>query len=199
MGSLRVRGQGQSCRLSTLTGRHHGASWNWVPMRQASSGPTRPFLFKAQPHHPIQMCQCCWACGTGPSASCQVQVPQDLCQAHHLCWALGAPQKPPGVVIPCGGEERWWLWVGRKGHPPNTVRPHTCSCRRRGTKGLLPVYKSPGILWASREPGRSWVSPRSLSVFPYPSHSKVNPKLSSPWAGSENRSISLRLWRSSDL
>ena len=33
----------------------------------------------------------------------------------------------------------------QKGHPPNTVRPHTeVRAGKEGTKGLLPVYKPPG-------------------------------------------------------
>lgn len=62
-------------------------------------------------------------------------------------------------------------------------------------KGLLPVYKSPRESSASREPGRSWVSPGASVFPPTSSHFKVNPKIVTTPVR-ENRSISLRLWRS---
>ena len=128
----------------------------------------------AQPRHP-SIYQCCWACGTGPSASSPGSGSSGLCPAHPPCWALGA-HRSASRRCTLYGRNGWCLWVGpRKATLPNTE----VHAGKGNTGGLLPIYKPPRNPLAS--PG-AWAHlglSRSLSVFPYHSHSKVNPKWSS--------------------
>lgn len=56
----------------------------------------------------------------------------------------GSPQKRLQALYPVWEERRVVVGGLQKGHPPNTVRPHTeVHAGKEGTKGLLPVYKPP--------------------------------------------------------